>query len=164
MYRITSPLPQAVACLLSRSRGCIHALPVRHFRHQCFKFCSRLWPCCFLHFRNFLPHRFPLKYYTIILTPINLPPPPRFLYLAPLPFLNSRKLIISLTHPRNPLHRSKIHHRNGRLMWHLPVLITAHKFRGVGRKRVVLWSGAAGEEFDCVCILGRRWRGGYFVG
>jgi len=83
--------------------GCDRALPVRHFRHQCFDFRSRLWPCCFLHFRNFLPHRFPLQYYTTILTPINPLPPPRFRYLAPPTFLNSRKLIISLTHPQNPL-------------------------------------------------------------
>jgi hypothetical protein len=99
---LESPHRSHKPLLVIAIEGCIRALAVRHFRHQCFDLRSRLWSCCFLPFRNFLPHRFPLQYYTTILTPINPLPPPRFRYLAPLPLLNPRKLIISLTHPQNP--------------------------------------------------------------
>jgi hypothetical protein len=95
--RITSPLPQAVACY--RDRGMYSRSSCAPLSTSVFRFPVA---CCFLPFRNFLPHRFPLQYYTTILTPINPLPPPRFRYLAPLPLLNPRKLIISLTHPQNP--------------------------------------------------------------
>jgi hypothetical protein len=55
-------------------------------------------------------------------------------------------------------------------MYHLPALITALEFGGARRERISSrggfsqWSGGAEEEFDCVCILGRMWRGDYFVG